>query len=220
MELLLNLISYFIVNLNECSKRIKYSQNILKMKNLLRQTNINENKNSNNDIFNDLNSGVFKSYEYNQNVINNNNTKKIITEKTLVSDSKIDINEVQDNLRKKIKNKKKKKKLSNSMNVDNSDNLNDFSNDLSPISSYKKKNNQIKNDNDDFNINPLNFSSMTTTYYNNFNNNLGSRQRAVNFSNKIRTPQIRPKSHLNKNIGKFTNSNWINTLSNLTYFKK
>ncbi len=137
MELLLNLISYFIVNLNECSKRIKYSQNILKMKNLLRQTNINENKNSNNDIFNNLNSGVFKSYEYNQNVYNN--TKKIITEKTLVSDSKIDINEVQDNLRKKIKNKKKKKKLSNSMNVDNSDNLNDFSNDLSPISSYKKK---------------------------------------------------------------------------------
>ena len=98
MELLLNLISYFIVNLNECSKRIKYSQNILKMKNLLRQTNINENKNSNNDIFNNLNSGVFKSYEYNQNIINNNNTKKIITEKTLVSDSKIDINEVQDNL--------------------------------------------------------------------------------------------------------------------------
>ena len=71
MELLLNLISYFIVNLNECSKRIKYSQNILKMKNLLRQSNIKENKNSNNDLFNNLNSGIFKSYEYNPNINNN-----------------------------------------------------------------------------------------------------------------------------------------------------
>ena len=213
MELLLNLISYFIVNLNECSKRIKYSQNILKMKNLLRQTNINENKNSNNDIFNDLNSGVFKSYEYNPNLINKKKPKKILTEKTLISDSKIDINEVENNLRKKIKNKKQKKKLSNSMNMDT---INDLSNDLSPISPYKK-NNQIKMDNDDFNINPLNCSSMTAS---NFTNNLGSRQRAVMFSNKLRTPRIRPKSHLNKNIGKFTNSNWINTLSNLSYFKK
>ena len=96
------------------------------------------------------------------------------------------------------------------------DTINDLSNDLSPISPYKK-NNQIKIDNDDFNINPLNCSSMTAS---NFTNNLGSRQRAVMFSNKLRTPQIRPKSHLNKNIGKFTNSNWINTLSNLSYSKK
>ena len=167
MELLLNLISYFIVNLNECSKRIKYSQNILKMKNLLRQTNINENKNSNNDIFNDLNSGVFKSYEYNPNLINKKKPKKILTEKTLISDSKIDINEVENNLRKKIKNKKQKKKLSNSMNMDT---INDLSNDLSPISPYKK-NNQIKIDNDDFNINPLNCSSMTAS---NFTNNSSS----------------------------------------------
>ena len=219
MELLLNLISYFIVNLNECSKRIKYSQNILKMKNLLRQSNIKENKNSNNDLFNNLNSGIFKSYEYNPNINNNKSKKKKLNEKNLISDSKVDINEVQDNLRKKIKNKKQKKKLSHSMNEDNIENLDYLSNDFSPISPYKK-NNQMKINNDDFNLNPLNFSYMTSTNFTSFNNNLGSRQRAKIFSNKIRTPIIRPKSHLNKNIGKFTNSNWINTLSNLSYSKK
>ena len=51
IELLINLISYFFVNLKECSKRIKYSQNILRMKNLLEQTYINENKFENKNIF-------------------------------------------------------------------------------------------------------------------------------------------------------------------------
>ena len=216
IELLINLISYFFVNLKECSKRIKYSQNILRMKNLLEQTYINENKFENKNIFDE---GMFKSYEYNPNINNNKSKKKKLNEKYLISDSKVDINEVEDNLRKKIKNKKQKKKLSHSMNEDNIENLDYLSNDFSPISPYKK-NNQMKINNDDFNLNPLNFSYMTSTNFTSFNNNLGSRQRAKIFSNKIRTPIIRPKSHLNKNIGKFTNSNWINTLSNLSYSKK
>ena len=97
------------------------------------------------------------------------------------------------------------------------------SSDFSPVSPKTKKKNILnKIENDDFNVNPLNYSSMTATNYSSFNNNnIGSRQRAKNFSNKIRNPLNKGRSNnLNKNVGKFTNSNWINTLSNLSYFKK
>ena len=214
IELLINLISYFFVNLKECSKRIKYSQNILRMKNLLEQTYINENKFENKNIFDE---GMFKSYDFKIKPKQVKKKKKI-SEKVLLSDSKIDINEAEENLKKKKKTSKKKKlnQRVRSMQLDIS------SSDFSPVSPKTKKKSILNKENDDFNVNPLNYSSMTATNYSSFNNNnIGSRQRAKNFSNKIRNPLNKGRSNnLNKNVGKFTNSNWINTLSNLSYFKK
>ena len=214
IELLINLISYFFVNLKECSKRIKYSQNILRMKNLLEQTYINENKFENKNIFDE---GMFKSYDFKIKPKQVKKKKKI-SEKVLLSDSKIDINEAEENLKKKKKTSKKKKlnQSVRSMQLDIS------SSDFSPVYPKTKKKSILNKENDDFNVNPLNYSSMTATNYSSFNNNnIGSRQRAKNFSNKIRNPLNKGRSNnLNKNVGKFTNSNWINTLSNLSYFKK
>ena len=104
IELLINLISYFFVNLKECSKRIKYSQNILRMKNLLEQTYINENKFENKNIFDE---GMFKSYDFKIKPKQVKKKKKI-SEKVLLSDSKIDINEAEENLKKKRKLQKRK----------------------------------------------------------------------------------------------------------------
>jgi len=223
MELLINLISYFIVNLNECSKRIKYSQNILKMKNLLKQSNITEKKyNINENIFCNLNQGFFKSFDYNNNINlkkkKEENGNKKSNGNYIISDEKIDLNEFEENLKNKSKKKKAEMKLNESVNTVNFDNLN-ITSDLSPILQTKKRK-KYKFDNDDSNLNLLNFSSMSASNFNSFNNNIGSRQKAIIFANKIRTPLIRAKSQLNKKIGKYTNSNWINTLSNLSYSKK